>query len=97
MGIRCAEHVTPSIRKKLALSSPTGGDRSVGIVRLRTKATERVWVSTRRPPAYEDRTDREFRNVGYQRYMDAGELPERQQITGRNMCANRRCSMKRQK
>ena len=33
------------------------------------------------PPAYEDGTDREFRNVGYQGYMDAGELPKRQQIT----------------
>ena len=29
-----------SIRKKLALTSPTGGGRSVGIVRVRTKATE---------------------------------------------------------
>jgi hypothetical protein len=36
-GIRCADHVTPSIRKKLALTSPTSGGRSVGIVRLRTK------------------------------------------------------------
>jgi hypothetical protein len=32
--------VTPSIRKKLALTSPTSGGRSVGIVRLRTKSTE---------------------------------------------------------
>jgi hypothetical protein len=37
MGIRCADH---SIRKKLALTSPTGGGRSVGIVRSRSKATE---------------------------------------------------------
>ena len=29
----------------------------------------------------QDGTDREFRNVGYQRYMDAGDLPKRQQIT----------------
>jgi hypothetical protein len=36
-GIHCADHVTPSIRKKLALTSPTSGGRSVGIVRLRTK------------------------------------------------------------
>jgi hypothetical protein len=36
-GIRCADHGTPSIRKKLALTSPTSGGRSVGIVRLRTK------------------------------------------------------------
>ena len=33
------------------------------------------------PPAYEDGTDREFRNVGCQRYTDAGDLPKRQQIT----------------
>jgi hypothetical protein len=28
-AIRCADHATPSIRKKLALTSPTGGGRSV--------------------------------------------------------------------
>ena len=40
MGTRCADHVTPLYPKKLALTSPTGGGRSVGIVRSRTKATE---------------------------------------------------------
>jgi hypothetical protein len=40
VGIRCADHGTPSIRKKLALTSPTSGGLSVGIVSLRTKATE---------------------------------------------------------
>jgi hypothetical protein len=40
VGIRCADHVTPSIRKKLALTSPSSGGRSVGIVRSRTKTTE---------------------------------------------------------
>jgi hypothetical protein len=40
MGIRHADHVAPSIRKKLALTSLTSGGRSVGIVRLRTEATE---------------------------------------------------------
>ena len=40
VGIRCAGHVTPLYPQKLALTSPTGGGRSVGIVRLRTKATE---------------------------------------------------------
>jgi hypothetical protein len=40
VGIRCADHATPSTRKKLALTSPTNGGRSVGIVRLRTKTTE---------------------------------------------------------
>ena len=40
MGTRCANHVTPLYPQKLALTSPTGGGRSVGIVRVRTKATE---------------------------------------------------------
>jgi hypothetical protein len=34
--------VTPLYPQKLALTSPTGGGRSVGIVRSRTKATEFV-------------------------------------------------------
>ena len=40
MGIRCADHVTTFYPQKLALTSPTGGGRSVGIVRSRTKAIE---------------------------------------------------------
>jgi hypothetical protein len=32
--------VTPLYPQKLALTSPTGGSRSVGIVHMRTKATE---------------------------------------------------------
>jgi hypothetical protein len=36
VGIRHADHVASSIRKKLAITSPTSGDRSVGIVRSRT-------------------------------------------------------------
>jgi hypothetical protein len=39
-GIRCTDHVTPLYPQKLALTSPTGGGRSVGIVRSRTKAAE---------------------------------------------------------
>jgi hypothetical protein len=42
--------VTPLYPQKLALTSPTGGGRSVGIVRSRTKATEfslvLVWLLT---------------------------------------------------
>jgi hypothetical protein len=37
VGIRHADHVAPSIRKKLAIISPTSGCRSVGIVRSRTQ------------------------------------------------------------
>jgi hypothetical protein len=40
VGIRYADHVAPSIRKKLALTSLTSGGRSVGIGRLLTKAME---------------------------------------------------------
>ena len=46
MGIRCAYHVTPLYPQKLALTSPTGGGRSVGIVRSRTKATELVSLAS---------------------------------------------------
>jgi hypothetical protein len=40
VGIRHADHVALSIRKKLALTSPASGNRSVSIVRLRTQAME---------------------------------------------------------
>ena len=40
VGTRCADHVTPLYPQKLVLTSPTGSSRSVGIVRVRTKATE---------------------------------------------------------
>jgi hypothetical protein len=42
IGIRRADHASPSIRKKLALTSPTSGGPSVGIVGSRTQATEFV-------------------------------------------------------
>jgi hypothetical protein len=37
VGIRHADHVAPSIRKKFAITSPTSGGRSVGIVSSRTQ------------------------------------------------------------
>jgi hypothetical protein len=40
VGIRHADHVAPSIRKKLALTLLTSGGRSVGIVCLRIDAME---------------------------------------------------------
>ena len=40
VGTRCADHMTPLYPQKLALTSPTSGGCSVGIVRVRTKATE---------------------------------------------------------
>jgi hypothetical protein len=40
VGIRHADHVAPSIRKKLAITSPTSGGRSVGMVRSRTQTIE---------------------------------------------------------
>jgi hypothetical protein len=45
MGIYCADHAIPFYPQKLALTSPTSDDRSVGIVRLRSKATEFSLVS----------------------------------------------------
>jgi hypothetical protein len=39
VGIRCADHVTPSTRKIRHYFADSGG-RSVGVVRLRTKTTE---------------------------------------------------------
>ena len=53
VGNRCAEHVTPLYSKKLALTSPTGGGRSVGIVRVRTKATEFCFILVSSLPAGE--------------------------------------------
>jgi hypothetical protein len=41
-GSARTDHATPLYSQKLALTSPTGGGRSVGIVRSRTKATELV-------------------------------------------------------
>jgi hypothetical protein len=40
VGIRFADHVTHSLRKKLTLTSPTNSGRSVAIVRSQTKTTE---------------------------------------------------------
>jgi hypothetical protein len=44
VGIRCADHVTHLYPQTLALTSPTGGGRSVGIIRSRTKAMEFSFV-----------------------------------------------------
>jgi hypothetical protein len=41
-GIRRADYATPLYRQKLALTSPTSGGQSVGIVRSRTQGTEFV-------------------------------------------------------
>jgi hypothetical protein len=39
-----ADRAAPSILKQLAITSPTSGGRSVGIVRSRTQTTEFVYV-----------------------------------------------------
>jgi hypothetical protein len=44
MGIGCADHASPLSPQKLALTSPSSGSLSVGIVRSRTKATEFVFL-----------------------------------------------------
>jgi hypothetical protein len=46
VGIRCDDHTTPLYSQMLALTSPTSGGRSVGIVRSKTEATEFCLVST---------------------------------------------------
>jgi len=48
VGTRCAKHVTPLYPQKLALTSPTGGGHSVGMVRSRTKATEFSFLVAKR-------------------------------------------------
>jgi hypothetical protein len=42
VGIRRADHVPPLYPQKLAITSPTSGGRSVGVVRLRTQTMEFV-------------------------------------------------------
>ena len=56
-GDRCADYVTPLYPLKLALTSPTGGGRSVGIVRSRTKATEFIFCVLLELPFVKNRTD----------------------------------------
>jgi hypothetical protein len=40
VGIRHADHLAPSIRKKLPITSPTSGSRSVATVRSQTWTME---------------------------------------------------------
>jgi hypothetical protein len=49
MGIRCADHATPSIRN-VGTTSQTSARRSVGSVRSRTKATESLRGKETFPP-----------------------------------------------
>jgi len=53
VGTRCADHVTPLYPQKLALTSPTSGGRSVGIVCVRTKATEFFLVFPEKSAVYD--------------------------------------------
>jgi hypothetical protein len=52
--IRRTDYATPFYPQKLVLTSPTSGGRLVGIVRLRTKATEYIALSdiSAVPPLY---------------------------------------------
>jgi hypothetical protein len=43
VGIRHADHVAPSIRKKLTITSPTSGGRSVVIIHSRTQTMEFIF------------------------------------------------------
>jgi hypothetical protein len=44
VGINRADKTTPFYPQKLVLTSPTSGDRSVGIVLSRTKATDLLFI-----------------------------------------------------
>jgi len=77
VGTRCSDHVTPLYPQKLALTSPTSGGRSVGIVRVRTKATEFYgWLSTQPP----------IQSKKYQCRVDTVSSPDDGHIVARNMC-----------
>jgi hypothetical protein len=70
VGIRPADHVASSIPKTLALTLPTSGGRSVGIVRSRTQATEfvRLFVVARllkKNTIYYHQTDMDFKLQRY--------------------------------
>jgi hypothetical protein len=86
VGIRRADHTTSVYPQKLALTSPTCGGRSVGVVLLRTKATKfSFWVyhwiipdSRLRLKSFSRSTttfDQEMQSVcqrGFSLYSDAG-------------------------
>jgi hypothetical protein len=81
VGIRCTDHTAPSIRNKLALTSPTSGGRSVVIVRLRTKATEfsflfnSLWTNlTLNEMIRELNTDENIRKLTCRNKMNCGNL-----------------------
>ena len=61
--------MTPLYPQKLALTSPTGGGRSVGIVRSRTKATEFYHL-----PGDAEGWHKNIRTPGHQVEFDAGKL-----------------------
>jgi hypothetical protein len=44
VGICCTDHTTPLYPQKLALTSPTSGGRSVGIVHSQSKAKELIII-----------------------------------------------------
>jgi hypothetical protein len=59
VGICCADHVTPSTRKSRHYFTDSGG-RSVGIVRLRIKATEFFYtIHLQKPSMQEERQTKE--------------------------------------
>ena len=55
VGTRYADHVTPLYPQKLALTSPTGGGRSVGIVRVpRSLVFSFIHIRRPLPPHFVD-------------------------------------------
>jgi hypothetical protein len=62
-GIRHADHMAPSIHKKLVLASLTSGGRSVGIVRLRTEAMEISFFNVMKSRSVDMQHARESKNL----------------------------------
>jgi len=76
VGTRCADHVTPLYSQKLALTSLTGGGRSVSIVRVRTKASE-FSLGVKKPTAIETVRLHRLRWFGHVQRMEGNRIPKR--------------------
>jgi hypothetical protein len=68
-GIHRADHVTPLYPQNLALTSVTSEGRSVGVVRLRTKATELLLCLTVDTCYNVPEYVRIVQNVGFTEYL----------------------------
>jgi hypothetical protein len=65
---RCADHATVVYPKKLALTSPTSGSRSVDVVHLRAKDNGVCFYAKSPPPRYECIQVRLDKTAEFRRY-----------------------------